>query len=94
MTQTHPTRAMNILRINYTSDLENAVPSNEMRELLDEHLYANVSDAVLTFLGDWGEVSFHEDDFTLETRLSKDQFIEKANTHDLFRKLGVKIRIE
>lgn len=85
---------MNTLRINFESDLENPVPSHEMRELLDQNLYACVSDAVLTFLGDLGQAGFHEDDFTLETNLSKDQFIEKANTHDLFRKLGIKIRAE
>lgn len=85
---------MNTLRINFESDLDNPVPSKEMRELLDQNLFACVSDAVLTFLGEWGEAGFYEDDFTLETRLSKDQFIEKANTHDLFNKLGIKIRVQ
>ena len=85
---------MNTFRIHFESDLENPVPSNEMRKLLDQNLYACVSDAVLTFLGDWGDVGFYEDDFTLETDLSKDQFIEKTNSHDLFRKLGIKIRVE
>lgn len=85
---------MHTLRIHYESDLENPVPSNDMLELLEQNLYACVSDAVLTFLADWGKVSFHEEDFTLETNLSEAQFIEKANTHDLFRRLGIKIRVE
>ena len=85
---------MNKLRINFESDLENPIPSNEMRELLDQNLYACVSDAVLTFLSGMGDAGFYEDDFTLETTLSKVQFIEEANTHDLFKKLGIKIKAE